>query len=211
MTETELTEYLARVDALDNEEDGGETWMDADPEAAWGDPESRHGRLAALYLEAGWEGCYHREGAHFHYDVKMNGNGAYRGFRDKVDAAVSDNAAYDRISEIADGITEMELESWWENLPYDDISHIEGAVEFAPAGRPTFKVWQCGRSGGYLNAPKVENDPRIMLQLAFIAQGARDYFNSPEWGEYLAELAIEEYNERRMGELASPRIERIEA
>ena len=137
MTDTELTALLAKVDALESEEDDGDTWWDL---------ESRHGRLAALYLEAGWEGCY-------------------------------------------------------------DISHIPGAVPFNGA----FKVWQCGRSGGYLNAPDVEDDPRIMLQLAYIARQSRDYFNGADWGKYLAETAIEEDRERELAKLASPRPDRVEA
>jgi hypothetical protein len=206
MTDTELIALLAKVDALESEEDRGYTWWDADPDVAWNEPESRHGRLAALYLEAGWEPCYHGDGK-FHYNVKLNGMEPWHVFRNKVDAARSDENAYSRIAEVADAITEWELEAWWENLPEDDISHIPGAIPF----NGTFKVWQCGRSGGYLNAPDVEEDPRIMLQLAYIAQGARDYYNSADWGEYLAEMALERDTEEQLARLASPRADRVEA
>lgn len=208
MTEIELAQFLARVEAIDNEEDAGNTWMDADPSVAWGDPESRHGRLAALYLEAGWKGCYHHnDGAIFHYDVKLDGMEGWRAYHDKVTRSISDQSVSDRIAEVSDGITEDYLRDWWEDLPEDGITHIPGAIPF----NGTFKVWQCGRSGGYLNAPDVEDNPRIMLQLAFIAQQARDYYNSAEWGEYLAELALEQDSEIQLARLASPRADRMEA
>lgn len=216
MTELQLTELFAKLDALDAEPDAGNTWMDADPSVAWDDPESRHGRLAALYEEAGWEHCYHNGGGRFHYDVKLNGNGAWQAFHNKVARSISDPKATDRIAEIADGLTEGELEFWWEDLPEDDISHIPGAIPFDVdyAGGPTrerFKVWQCGRSGGYLNAPDVEDRPRVMLQLAFIAEGAREYYNSAEYGTYLAENALEQYSETMLEAMASPRPDRVEA
>lgn len=54
-------------------------------------------------------------------------------------------------------------------------------------------------------------DSDVMIALAQHADTARDWFNSGQYGGELAEQAIEAYNEQKMTDMASPRIERIEA
>jgi hypothetical protein len=188
------------------------TWLDADPSVAWDDDiespdtyNSFHGKLRALYLRAGWESCYHRDGARFHYNVKVNGNGRYRGFRDvmaEIEKTRGDSFDTERVEEIANGREEWERETWWEDVTdyvRYDLSHKAA------------RVYSCGRSGGYANCSDIESDPVTMVELAKYLESSREYANSVEAGRYEFETALEQYDDEKMADLASPRLDRIEA
>lgn len=213
LTAEELAALLAQADDLRNRVDDDEnpswTWLDADPSVAWGDPESYHGKLAALYLDGGWEGCYHNESAVVHYNVKLNGMEGYRAFHARVDREkFTSEKAHTRIEEIADNLQQGDMEFWWEDdLP--GFIHYENDGE--GLGLRGVKVYGCGRQGGYVNCRELETNPDAMLKLGAWLGEQREYFNSAEYGEDLAERAIDEYKERQTAKLASPRIERIEA
>ncbi len=195
-----------RIDtsALMGDEDAW-TWIDQDPDVAWDDDSSGHGKLAALYLEAGWERCYHRD-ARFHFDVKLKGNASYRALHDALDASGLD---HDGLMEHVNWVHDGEMESWWENVTYAAVEDRETGDSDHRA--PLRGVYQCGRSGGYLNASRYEKDTDTMLDIARYCAESVEYFTSADYGEWLAETAIEAYNDEKMDELASPRIERIEA
>lgn len=196
----ELLERLAEMQAEDDEGFmAAWTWLDADPSVAWNDEDSYHGKLAALYEDAGWERCYHNERARFHFDVKLNGNGRHYGFRDNV-PDVEDERLFESI---ANSMEEMEIESWWEDLAYDIADLLE------TKRRETF--YSCGRSGGYVNCREMETDPESMIKVGFFLERERAARNHYEAGKYLAESALEEYNDRKVADLASARPERIEA
>lgn len=197
MTEEQLTELLARVEAI---EEAGPTYWDVDPEVAWHEPESQLGQLAEVYLEAGWEYCYHRGRVNFHYNVKANGNASWRAFWDKVSATNED--AHQRIEEIADNIQQSEFEFWWTEQAPEEIKELTG-IKAEP--------YQCGRSGGYFNCSELEGNGSAMVKTAHWLDAAVEYYNGAEWGEYLAEQAIEEDTARQMARLASARPDRIEA
>lgn len=76
-------DLIARAEALENDEDAW-TWLDHDPDVAYRDPDSYHGKIVALAEEAGWERCYHRDGAKLHFNVKLRGPGIYRGLNDTI-------------------------------------------------------------------------------------------------------------------------------
>jgi len=204
----EMVSILADLTAMDAEEDGGSTWMDLDPSVAWGDPESRHGRLAALYLRAGWEECYHREGALFHLNVKIGRGNQYRATEDAVGVYVDNlpeevrQSAYNRLEAMVGRLSDRDLEDWWEMSLPDAIEEISGRLQ---------AVYACGRSGGYLNSTVLETDPETFIRFGYWAQTERDYFNGAEYGKDLADRAIEEDAEIQLAALASPRMERIEA
>lgn len=203
-TDERLEDLLARNEALADDDDSW-TWLDNDPDVAWYvDPEDEpcyHGRLRQILEDAGWESCYHDRRSVLHYNVKLNGNGAYQGFRDKIRDIHPD--AQDRVEERADSLRDWDLRDWWEDLA--DYLRYDLQVT-------TGKAWSCGRSGGYLNVDRsILSDGDSMLRLTQYVARAHAYFNSREYGEDLAERAIEQDQETQMMYLASPRPDRIEA
>jgi hypothetical protein len=196
---------LAKVEALEDDEDAY-TWLDQDPSVAWEDQdrETYHGRLRAIYESVGWESCYHDHGrALFHFNVKLNGNDSYRGVWDAINAADLDEDATDRVEDLVQRFQDQDLETFW----FDDVQDF---VKYDLKG--TGKVYSCGRSGGYAQPEKsIVTDPVTMVKLATFLTRTRRGFNSREYGMGLVEMALEEYKDQRMAELASPRIERIEA
>lgn len=210
MTDDTLNALLAKVAAINSEIHEGYTWWDADPEVAWGEPESLHGRWAALYLEAGWTRCYHGD-AVFHYDVKLHGMGANHALWNAIREVVPPEGTA-RIDEIVTMLEEDELDNWWTHTTPYFIEELRPNHALAPRStsgvRP--QVWSCGR-GGWLNAPDYERDPEVMIRLAgHLAESVR-YYTSAEWGEYLASEALELDRDSQMAALASPRPDRIEA
>lgn len=191
--------------ALEAEEDSW-TWLDNDPDVAWRadeDEHTFHGRLRDIYASVGWEGCYHGYGrdGRFRFNVKLNGSGAYRAFNAKIDetdkarGGLLDRDEVDSISQI---LEEDELRSWWEDVLPDDGSN------YANASGPRYS---CGRSGGYVTMPRAdERNGAGMVLMAQNLAGSRAYYNGAEWGEYLADMAIERYDEAKLDELASPRV-----
>lgn len=198
------TDYRAlkeRAQTLTDNRDELSTWIDADPDVAWDDPDSYHGKLAALYLEAGWEPCYHGD-ARFHFNVKLNGSEAWRRFQDLRNGLEAERNGLldaDEFGALADRVQEWELESWWWH-----------ARDYAPSPMP-FNIYSCGRSGGYLNADALNTDPVAMIELARHCQESRDYYNSAEWAEYLFDQTVERYDSERLAAMASAPIERVEA
>lgn len=196
-TTDKFAELKTRARTLADNADELWTWLDGDPSVAWDDQEaeSYHGKLAALYEDAGWERCYHR-GARFHFNVKLNGHRAWSRFqelRNALDAERNGLLDADEFGALADRVQEWELESWWWH-----------ARDYAPSPMP-FNIYSCGRSGGYLNADALNTDPVAMIELAEHCQRSRDYYNSEEWAEYLFSRTVEEYDAAKMEALASPR------
>lgn len=217
----EMVAILLDLAAMDDEEDGGSTWMDLDPSVAWNDPESRHGRMAALYLRAGWEDCYHGD-ATFHYNVKVGRGGVWQAIQDAIRSHIDKlpepvrDGARDRIEDRVDQMGDDDLRMWWEDeLP----EHFADEYVYPqPNGPPAFRfvrstdrVYSCGRSGGYVNARDFQDDPETFIRFGFWLTEQRDWFNGSEYGRDLVERAIEEDAETQLAALASPRSERIEA
>lgn len=213
--------YLDAIRAIlemEAEENEGMTWLDQDPDVAWGaDPETEptyHGRLAAIYQSVGWGTCYHERGyrTRFHFNVKTGGGGAYRAFHARVgevDDARQGQLDTDEVERIAANVEEWELRSWWE-VVLPDRAHAFGVGEVRdPETRrevPATSWYSCGRSGGYVTMPDrymTEGIPMVLM--AYELKSSRDYYNGSDWGTYLADQAIERYDEDRLTELASPR------
>jgi len=157
---------------------------------------------AEVYEHAGWEPCYHRTGADWHYNVKLNGNGRFRGYTDTIDR-LAPTADRDTLYQIADSLEYGDREWWWEELRYELANEYVLGYDPGP-------VWSCGRQGGYVHLQR-EPDADSMMTIGRYLQGERDYWNSTEAGIDLAERAIEHYNEQALADLASPRPQRIEA
>ena len=151
-----------------------ETWLDQDPDVAWRaqtrdeNPNEYDSTLALyrqLYEDAGWERCYHQgsRAGTFHYKVKVGG-GRYRGLCERTAEILSerhevlDTETFDSIVQDSD---EMQLWAWWEDLSYD-------VAELTGVDRRDFKLWQCGRSGGYVqtDSHSLTYNPEAMVKLA---------------------------------------------
>lgn len=204
-TTDKFAELKTRARTLADNADELWTWLDGDPSVAWDDrdAESYHGKLAALYEDAGWERCYHR-GARFHFNVKLNGHRAWSRFRELRNALDAErNGLLDstEFDSLADSIQEWELESWWEDTARD-LRYPSWTEQSFPKG---WRLYSCGRSEGYLNADVLNLEPVAMIELAEHCQRSRDYYNSEEWAEYLFSRTVEEYDAAKMEALASPR------
>lgn len=197
-----LDTLLGEIDALA----GYSNWMDADPSEAWSDPDSWHGKIAEILGRAGWESCYHGD-ARFHYNAKVRGMGAWRGFQDGIDSLGND--ARSRVEEISTEESDSDLEIWWRfDLP-ERLREIR--EEESPMRADLPRVYSCGRSGGYVNCSDLESRPREMILLGEFVRESREYFDSEEYGRYLAERSIELDLDTQLAKLASPRPDRIEA
>jgi hypothetical protein len=163
--------------------------------------------MAALLLAAGWEGCYHREGPRFHYNVKLDGNGRWTGIRSavrEIENGRGDVFDAQLLERYVEADAESQLEMWWEDVAYD-------LAEYASTDRP--KVWSCGRSGGYVNVPEWERPwsvPSLIRAAAYFGW-QREACNTEEAGRALVKYALERYDFDKLEELASPRAERVEA
>jgi len=152
-----------------------------------------------------WEHCYHQgRGAEpVHYNVKLNGNGRWRGYNDTMRATEDDRKGlFDRsaVDELAAMLEDWDRENWWEDL--------EGFVQF-DLGYKSTKVYSCGRSGGYVTGPNL--NPEDLERLGEWLKAEREYHNSAEAGADLAARVLEYYDERELAALASPRPQRVEA
>lgn len=194
-----LIEGITEASRIRND-DAAWTWLDDDPSVAWEDTEAEtyHGKLRSLYLSNGWEACYHREGARFHYDVKVNGPGRYRGFHDRLREVEAKRPLLDvnELTDIAQSLEDNDLEMWWEDLG--------GYVHYDLKSKGV-DVWSCGRSGGYVNVPDLETDPIAFVRLGYWLGWQRDAWNSYDAGRYHLDYALEVYDERKLESLASPR------
>jgi hypothetical protein len=205
---SELTRLLDKFTEIYEDEDSW-TWLDNDPDVAWmtDSHESYHGKLRELYLEAGWEGCYHDSFARFHFNVKLNGNDRYRGFNDRVREIELERPEIDteRLEEIAQSDEDFNLEIWWsDDLPdylHYDLGKGQGARNL---------VYGCGRSGGYVQSTKeLDRDPETMIRLAFWLAWQRESWNSYDAGKYRVDEALERYDEEKLEALASPRVDTL--
>ena len=220
LTEGGYLEAIRDILAMEAADEDAFTWLDEDPEVAWGaDTETEptyHGRLREIYYSIGWEACYHERGhrATFHYNVKMNGNGAYRAYHDRVNEVNASRAGLmdtDEVTRITGTVEEWERESWW------DLALADSAIEFGvgtvrdPETRRAVRGtewYSCGRSGGYATMPEHYMTHGVaMVLMAWTLESARDYYNGSDWGTYLADQAIERYDETALEELASPRVD----
>lgn len=211
LTDEQVDGLLARVTALQTKDDDGEltawTWLDADPDVAWRDPDSYHGKLAALYIDAGWEVCYHRD-ARFHYNVKIRGG--YQVTRDAVFAANLNDDAQARVFERLDAYNEQDIQAWWEFGEAEDfLANLDPPRTFSRYTRDG--VYSCGKSGGYANCDGLKVYPEAMIRLAQFLGQAVDYYESAEYATELVERAMVDDKAEMMMALASPRPQRIEA
>jgi len=162
------------------------TWMDADRDVAWGDPDSYHGKLAAAYREAGWEPCYHDYGRTvFHFNVKIYGR--WRPISDMLSQTAIDlGIEYDEVERVAETLYERELESWWENV---GEATLTAATPFE--GRKDY--WADGRMGGWFHVSNAwaANHPKPMLELADYLRESVEYYASQEWVDYLKDWIVE--------------------
>lgn len=207
-TTTDTTTPMQDVIALANDDEAW-TWLDDDPSVAWGDESSYHGRLAAIYEDAGWERCYHRDGARFHFNVKVNSNAQYRGYQDKAAAIETERGeGFDRneLDLIAQEQDDSERERWWSEISWaeDETLILRTRLSDGPhTSGPN--VLGCGRSGGYVNIPDIESDGETMVRMAAWLTAEVREFNSREAGEWIAERALERYDEERVAELSTDR------
>ncbi len=206
------TALISQVEVLDNDDDAW-TWLDNDPDVAWEvtDEPTHFGSLRDILLEAGWDRCYHNERARFHYNVKVSGMKVYRAFADAIGDLHPD--AQERVRDRANSIQDGDLEDFWGFELQDfltELEHPEGATSWFTHDYHK-NTFGCGRSGGYLNSSKMESNGADMIRLAQFLERTKHYYNSAQYGKDLAERAIEEDHQQQMADLASPRIERIEA
>ncbi len=204
----DLDDALASLAAMSEEEEEGYTWMDADPSVAWEDEESHHGRSRAAMIEAGWEPCHHRgrgSGSQLHLNVKLSGNGRWRGYQDYVSEIESKRGdAFNRelFDQIANQDEEWERESGW-----DEARWMIASLLGITSGRDLPDLYS-GGNGGWMEIPReLETDPESASYFAVWVLEAIESLNSEDAGRWIGESAIEKYDEIRLADLASPRSE----
>ena len=204
---------IADLLAMEASEDGGQTWWDQDPDVAWDMGEGEESASARMRIRAalesvGWRGCGHDGGGralrYFHHDVKIHGMGANRAFRHRIETENRLRGGLmdaDEVESIAQGIDDHEREQWWNEALRTICDDLDIDHEL---------VYSCGRSGGYaqVSAEKVARwGAKGLIVLAAWLDEQVSYYGGEEWGTYLADQAIERYDEDRVSELASPRTE----
>lgn len=163
------------------------------------------GKLAALYLDAGWERCYHGD-ARFHFNVKIRN---YRALRDAITNANLTDESESRIEERINAYHDQDIQWWWESEPEEFLADLDPPRTFSRMSRDG--VYSCGRSGGYANCDGLNVYPEAMIRFAQFLGQAVDYFESADYAKELVERAIADDKAEQIAALASPRIERIEA
>ncbi len=186
--------------------------------------------IADVLRSAGFESCYHNDGARWHYNVKLIGSGRWQGFRDKQNAREDRANGFDsnRFEVIAQQLEDDYSEVWWvesvqvgaqcalwdtteddiwlaQNPRDEDGNRLERKPNLYSAPR----VYSCGRSAGYVNSTELETDAGAMLRFAEWLESEDIYNNSNEAGAYLADEALELYDSALLAELASPRVELV--
>ena len=160
-----------------------------------------------VYEHYGWERCYHhRDSAEYHFNVKLNGNGRYRGYIDTIDQEAP-NADHNRLYDITTVEEQLDAEWWWEEIRYELSNEYVVGYDVGP-------IYSCSgsRQGGWLQvSPNVERDADAMVAIGTYLTNEMNYWNSHESGQDLAQRVIEQYNAERLAELASPRPQRVEA
>lgn len=195
-----MNELADRAEKLQNDEEAW-TWLDYDPDIAWRSPDSYHGKLRAIYQDAGWEPCYHSGSNSFymHYNVKIGG-ARWRGIRDGIDALNRDLLDEDRLDAIIQDNFDHEIETWW----WDDLRYAP--VELGVTSKAVTDLYSCGRSDGYVQLPpKYLRYPEFVLKFGDWLRTQVEGYSSYEQGRGEVERAIEEYDMEKLYEMASPR------
>ncbi len=199
----DLDDALASLTAMSEEEEEGYTWMDQDLSVAWDDPDSHHGRSKAMMIEAGWEECNH--GSRLHLNVKLSGNGRWRGYQDfasEIERKRGDSFDRELFDQIANQDEEWERESGW-----DEARWMIASLLGITSGRDLPSLYS-GGNGGWMEIPReLESDPESAVYFAVWVLEAIESLNSESAGRWIAEQAIEQYDESRLADLASPRSE----
>jgi hypothetical protein len=150
---------------------------------------------------AGWEQCYHRDVATWHYNVKTGYGDAWRGFHAVIDAVETERETCgapfnrERVEELGTWHDDATAEWWWgDTLPE--------AIERETGYRATdARYASCGRSGGYVNVRGIETDAAAMVRLAGWLAGQVDYYRSAEYGRDAAGEVIDRYDDETMQEV----------
>jgi hypothetical protein len=205
----DLDEALASLTAMSEEGDEGYTWMDQDPLVAWEDEGSHHGRSREAMILAGWEGCHHRSrgsGSQLHLNIKLSGSGRWRGYQDyaqELESKRGDTFNRELFDEIANQNQEWEIESGWEDARY----RMADLLGIAGLGRSIPSLYS-GGNGGWMEIPReLESDPESACYFAVWILEQIESLNSWESGRWIGESAIEQYDEIRLADIASPRSE----
>jgi hypothetical protein len=208
----DLESALDVLEAMSEEEEEGYTWMDQDPSVAWEDEGSHHGRSRVAMMDAGWEHCYHDEGgSQLHLDVKLNGRARWQGYQDFASEIESKRGdAFDRelFDEIANQSEEWERESGWDEARWK-IAELLGllASDGTGSARDLPSLYS-GGNGGWMEIPReLEIDPESACYFAVWVLQQIESLNSWESGRWIGESAIEQYDEIRLADIASPRSE----
>ncbi len=204
----DLESALSDLASMSEEEEEGYTWMDQDPSVAWTDPESHHGRSRAAMMDAGWEDCYHGEGgSQLHLNVKLSGYGRWQGYQEyasELERKRGDAFSRELFDEIADQNQEWENENGWEDARY----WMADLLGIAGLGRSIPSLYSGGRSGGWMEIPReLERDPESACYFAVWILEQIESLNSQSAVRWIGEQAIEQYDESRLADLASPRSE----
>ncbi len=205
---SDLESALSALTAMSEEEEEGYTWMDADPSVAWEDEGSHHGRSREAMMAAGWEGCHHRSrgsGSQLHLNVKLSGSGRWRGYRDfasEIERKRGDSFDRELFDQIANQGGMMERESGWDEARWM-IADLLGIT----SGRDLPDLYS-GGNGGWMEIPReLEIDPESACYFAVWVLEAIESLNSESAGRWIGEQVIEQYDESRLADLASPRSE----
>ncbi len=210
----DLESALDLLEAMSKEEEEGYTWMDQDPSVAWEDEGSHHGRSREAMIGAGWEGCHHRSrgsGSQLHLNVKLSGNGRWRGYQDfasEIERKRGDSFDRELFDQIANQDEEWERESGWDEARWK-IAELLGmlASDGTGSARDLPSLYS-GGNGGWMEIPReLEIDPESACYFAVWVLEAIESLNSESAGRWIGEQAIEQYDESRLADLASPRSE----
>ena len=193
-TEQQLADFLTEHPLPDHDNDW--TWWDDDRNVAWGVPDSYHGKLAAIYQEAGWTPCYHDYYGRtaFHINVKVYGN--YQLVQDMYREIEEESfMSPGRVNRVVEGIVDSEMSWWWEQL--------DGGVEYLlsedrkDTGLSSKDYWSDGRMGGWLHVSNswAATHPEEMILLAEHARESVKYYASRDWYDYIKEVALEAFSE----------------
>lgn len=208
----DLDSALALLEAMSEEEEEGYTWMDQDSSVAWSDEESHHGRSRAAMIEAGWEECYHRAPSGrsaLHLNVKLSGSGRWQGYHARAQEIEDERGdGFDR--ELFDSIVrdgeEWDRESGWEEARWEMGSLLGLLASDGTGSARDLPQLDSGGNGGWMEiSPELEREPGAACYFAVWIGEAIDGLNSIEAGRWVAESALEQYDEIRFSDLASPR------
>ena len=207
----DLDSALASLAEMGEEEDEGWRWIDQDPSVAWQDPSGFYGRSRAAMIDAGWEDCDHRHSGRsaLHLRVKLDGNGRYRGYADRareIESERGDGFNREQFDRIAQEGEEWERESGWDEARWMMGSLLGLLARDGTGSARDLPQLYSGGNGGWMEIPReMESDPEAASYFASWIGEMVDSMNSIEAGRWIAESALEQYDEIRFADLASPR------